>query len=136
MSGNAAVRVLIVDDNELTRSLLQLILRGAEYNIVGEAVEAKSGLEMAKKLNPQVILLDQNMPNGNGLDIVAPLRAALPESIILMVTTQSDERAIQLAMARGANGYVVKPFNTASVLETMRQASQKFVLAAPAKPVF
>lgn len=133
MSDPNAVRVLIIDDNELTRSLLQLILRSGEYNVVGEAIDAKTGLEMAKKLHPQVVLLDQNMPNGNGVDILPPLRTALPDAVILMVTTQSDERIIRTAMERGANGFVVKPFNTASVHETMRKASQKFLVVPPAR---
>lgn len=128
-----AIRIVVVDDNDLTRSLLHVILRGGEYVVVGEATTAKEGLELAKKLRPDVVLLDQNMPNGNGLDIIQPLRAALPDLIILMVTTQSDEKVIRGAMERGANGFVVKPFNTASVLESMRKATQQFVLAAPAR---
>lgn len=128
-----SIRVLIVDDNELTRSLLQFILRSDEYNVVGEATNAREGMEMARKFSPDVILLDHNMPNGYGLDIVAPLRQMLPESIILMVTTQSDQKVVNGAMERGANGFVVKPFNTTSVLATMREATKKFVLASPAK---
>lgn len=133
MGDNRAVRVLIIDDNELTRSLLQLILRGGAYNVVGEATQAQMGLEMAIKLKPQVVLLDQNMPNGNGLEIVAPLRASLPNAVILMVTTQNDQKVIRGAMERGANGFVVKPFNTASVLETMAKATENFVLAPAAR---
>jgi two-component system chemotaxis response regulator CheY len=110
-----------------------LILRGGSYNVVGEATNAQGGLELAKKLKPQVVLLDQNMPNGNGLEIIQPLRAALPNSVILMVTTQNDERVIRSAMERGANGFVVKPFNTASVLESMAKATEKFVLAPAAR---
>jgi len=133
MNDRNVVRVLIVDDNELTRSLLQLILRGGSYNVVGEATNAQMGLELAKKLKPDVILLDQNMPNGNGLDIIEPLRAGLPNAVILMVTTQNDNRVINGAMERGANGFIVKPFNTASVLETMAKATEKFVLAPAAR---
>lgn len=130
-----AVRVVIVDDNELTRSLLQLILRGGSYNVVGEATNAKMGLDLALKLKPDVVLLDQNMPNGNGIDIIQPIHASLPNTVVLMVTTQSDQRIINGAMERGANGFIVKPFNTASVLETMAKATEKFVLAAPARVV-
>ena len=134
MDENSPVRVLIIDDNELTRSLLQLILRGNAYKVIGEATHAQMGLEMAIKLKPQVILLDQNMPNGNGLDIIEPLRAKLPHAVILMVTTQNDQKVIRGAMERGASGFVVKPFNTASVLETMAKASEKFILAPAARP--
>ncbi|WP_338845532.1 response regulator [Massilia sp. W12] len=133
MSGNKPIRVLIVDDNELTRSLLGVIMRSGDYQVVGEATTAKEGLEMARKLHPDVVLLDHNMPNGYGVDIVAPLRTSLPNAVILMVTTQNEKKMIDLALERGANGFVVKPFNTASVLETMRSSTGKFVIAAAAR---
>jgi two-component system, chemotaxis family, chemotaxis protein CheY len=136
MSNAQPLRVVIIDDNELTRSLLRVILRGALYQVVGEAVDAASGLAMGKSLRPDIILLDNNMPNGNGVDIIKPLKQAVPKAVILMVTTQSEEEMIQAAMDRGASGFVVKPFNTQSVLGTIAKASKHFVLAAPATPTF
>ena len=136
MSGTQPLQVLIIDDNELTRSLLKVILRGSVYHVAGEAVDASSGLAMAKALRPNIILLDNNMPNGNGIDIIKPLKIALPWVEILMVTTHSEEEIIQAAMEQGASGFVIKPFNTQSVLGTIAKASKRFVLAAPIDSTF
>lgn len=135
MATELPLRVLIIDDNELTRSLLQLILRGAKYNVVGDAADAQSGLAMAKSLHPDIILLDNNMPGGNGIGIVKPLRMALPKAVILMVTTSSEQEVIDAAMVSGASGFVLKPFNTQSVLNTIATSSRQFVLANPAVPI-
>ncbi len=136
MADAQPLRVIIIDDNELTRPLLRVILRGSVYQVVGEAVDASSGLALTKSLRPDIILLDNNMPNGDGIDIVKPLRQALPKAVILMVTTQSEEEMIQAAMDLGADGFVIKPFNTQSVLGTIAKASTHFVLTAPATPTF
>jgi DNA-binding NarL/FixJ family response regulator len=134
MTTELPLRVLIVDDNDLTRSLLQIILRGAKFDVVGEAATAAEGLSTAKSLRPDIVLLDNNMPGGNGIDIVKPLRTALPKSMILMVTTNSEDEVIQSAMRQGANGFVVKPFNTMSVIQTINDARKHFVFADPAAP--
>lgn len=136
MSTRKPIRVLVVDDNDLTRALLSVILRSGEYEVVAEATTAKEGLEMARKLHPDVVLLDHNMPNGYGVDIVEPLRQSLPQSVILMVTTQNEKRVVELAIERGANGFVVKPFNTATVLETMKKSTSEFTYAPAARVAF
>jgi DNA-binding NarL/FixJ family response regulator len=128
----APLKILVIDDNELTRSLLLLILRGAEYNVVGGAENVANGLAMAKSLRPDIILLDNHMPDGYGVDCIKVLRKELPNALILMVTTNSEPEVIDKAMAMGANGFVIKPFNTQSVLGTIQKASQQFVLTDPA----
>lgn len=134
MADPRTLKVLVVDDNELTRSLQRLILRGGMYDVVGEAATARAALEMAKNLHPNIILLDNNMPGGKGIDIVPELRRALPKAVILMVTTQSEQDMIDAAIKRGASGFVIKPFNTQSLLDTIANASRHFVLAEAAKP--
>jgi two-component system chemotaxis response regulator CheY len=136
MADPRPLKVLVVDDNELTRSLQRLILRGGLYDVVGEAENAKTALEMAKSLHPNIVLLDNNMPGGKGIDIVPELRKTLPRAVILMVTTQSEQDMIDAAIARGASGFVIKPFNTQSLLNTIAEASRHFVLADPAQPKY
>lgn len=136
MAEPRSLKVLVVDDNELTRSLQRLILRGGQYDVVGEAETAQAALEMAKRFHPDIILLDNNMPGGKGIDVVPELRRILPKAVILMVTTQSEQDMIDAAMARGASGFVIKPFNTLSLLNTIADASRHFVLAEAAKPQF
>jgi two-component system chemotaxis response regulator CheY len=132
MGNNPPLRILIVDDNELTRSLLQVILRSAEYQVIGEAADAQTGLAKAKAWHPDIVLLDNNMPNGQGIDIIVPIKQALPKTVILMVTAQGDDVMVKAAMERGASGFVIKPFNTESVLGTIKKVKDKFFLAVAA----
>lgn len=132
MDKKRPVRVLITDDNLLTRSLLKVILRSAEYDVIGEAGDTTTAMGLARVLRPDVIFLDNSMPGETGLSILKPLKAMLPGVLILMVTTSHDDATVQAAMDGGANGFVVKPFNTESVLGTLKKATEKFVMAAAA----
>ncbi len=128
--------VLVIDDNELTRSLLMLILRGGKYNVVGGAENVARGVAMAKSLRPDVVLLDNHMPDGDGVDCIKAIRKELPKAIILMVTANSEKEVVDKAMMMGANGFVIKPFNTQSVLGTIDRASKQFILVDPATPSY
>jgi two-component system, chemotaxis family, chemotaxis protein CheY len=128
--------VLVIDDNELTRSLLMLILRGGKYNVVGGAENVATGLAMAKSLRPDVVLLDNHMPDGDGVDCIKAIRKELPNATILMVTANSSQEIIDKAMMMGANGFVIKPFNTQSVLGTIGNANKQFLLVNPATPSY
>lgn len=128
------LRILIVDDNELSRALLGVILRGDEFHIVGEAGDASAGLELARSLSPDVILLDVMMPGTMGLDAIRPFKLLLPQAAVMMVSAQDDEACVQHALREGASGYVVKPFNSQSVLHTMRQLRHGYTVSQPAAP--
>ncbi len=132
MADQKSIRVLIVDDFDLTRSLLQVILRSDRFDIVGEASDGQAGLDMAIKLRPDIILLDNFMPGKSGMDILPELRAKLPSAEILMVTAADEVDQVKLAMTLGANGYIVKPFNSVTVLETLNKSREKFVHASAA----
>lgn len=133
MKPNEKIRVVIIEDYHMTRSLLRIILRGEEFDVVGEAVDGESGVAMCKKLMPDIILLDVVMPNLNGLEALAEIHLNNPEAMVIMVSRLGDEEIVSQAMQAGANGYIVKPFNTASVIETMNEAREQFILRAPAR---
>ncbi|QJQ06844.1 response regulator transcription factor [Undibacterium piscinae] len=126
------IRVVIVDDYDMTRTLLKIILRGEQFDVIGEATDGQSGVEMCLKLKPDIILLDVIMPIMNGIDALEKIRAHLPQTLVMMVTGNDDESVVNEAIKKGASGYIVKPFNTASVIETMNQAREKFILRNPA----
>jgi two-component system chemotaxis response regulator CheY len=133
MSG--PLRILIVDDNDLSRALLGVILRGDEFDIVGEAGDADTGLALAIKLAPEVILLDVMMPGTLGLDAIRSFKQLLPKAAVMMVSAQDDDECVQHALREGANGYVIKPFNTQSVLQTIRELRTSFTVGQPAAPL-
>jgi len=117
--------VLIIDDDNISRMILRTILRGDEYEIVGEATNGKKGIELALELKPDIVCLDNMMPGMSGLDVLLEIRAKLPQTLILMVTGSADRETVQAALQGGADGYVVKPFNSGRVLAALEQALAK-----------
>lgn len=131
MPSSSQLRLLLVDDNELCRALLSVILRGDEYVIVGEADSAEEALALCPRVRPDVVLLDIMLPGMPGLEAIAPIKALLPQVRILMVSGSDDADNVTEAIREGADGFVVKPFNTASVQNTMRRMRDEFILSAP-----
>lgn len=115
-------RVLLIDDNDVTRTLLRGILKNADYEIVGEAGNGELGLEMALRLRVEAICLDVHMPKSNGLAVLKQIKEQMPRTAVVMVTGHCDRETVQAAIANGADGYVVKPFNSARVLDAMKTA--------------
>lgn len=119
---NKRPTVIIVDDNGITRTLLRGIIRAEEFDVIGEASLGAQGLAMAGQLRPDIVCLDIEMPDMNGMDILRELRTTQPQIAVVMITAHSERENIQGALDNGAGGYVVKPFNTAKVAEALRRA--------------
>ncbi len=117
-------RALIVDDDTMSRRILRGILLD-DYEIVGEATNGKKGIELALELKPDIVCLDNVMPEMSGLDVLCAIRAQLPQTLILMVTGSADRETVQAALQGGADGFVIKPFNSGRVLTALEQALAK-----------
>lgn len=128
MTEQTALRVVIVDDYDMTRSLLKIILRGQKFNVVGEAVDGNVGVDMCARLQPDLVLLDVIMPGMNGLDALVKIKAQAQSPMVLMVSGAEEDEIVQEALRRGANGFILKPFNTGSVIETLNQARSAFTV--------
>jgi len=126
-----SLRILIIDDSDLSCALLSVILRSDNYNIVGIANDAATGIKMAQTHKPDVIFLDIVMPDISGLDALPALKKSMPNAAIVMVSGVDDNDMVTSAIQLGANGYIIKPFNTASVIGTMKKVKEKFILAKP-----
>ena len=132
MSEKRVLRVLIVDDYDMTRTLLRIILRGQNFEVVGDATDGQMAVEMCQRLKPDIMLLDVVMPKMNGLEVLAKLQSMNALPLVLMVTSAEEERVVSQAMQSGASGYILKPFNTASVIETLNEARERFILRSAA----
>lgn len=113
------VKILLVDDNDVTREVLRVILRSEGYNVVGEATDGGTGLDMAIKLRPHVIMLDVVMPKVSGKDILPRLRELVPDACVLMVTASKDQQTISEVVKTGIHGYILKPFNAQKIIDTV-----------------
>lgn len=102
-------QVLIVDDAAPLRALAKRIMeREDDFSVIGEAVDGQEGLEMARKLYPDVVLLDLNMPVRSGLDILPEMRHDLPDATIVVFSGLEETRMGESARRSGADGYIVK----------------------------
>lgn len=111
------LRVLIVDDNEDVRGLLRLALARAGVDVVGAAGDSHEALAMAQQDRPGIILLDVNLPQVAGLDLLPHLREHCPRARVVMFSAQCSDQVTETAMERGAVGFVEKGVSMKNVIE-------------------
>lgn len=117
--------VIIVDDNDMMRGILRGMLRGDEYEVIGEARNGVAAVDIADRLKPDIICLDVMMPEKNGIDALCEIKVARPETEVVMITSNADPDTVQQAIQNGASGFIVKPFNAARVLDTLAHIKGK-----------
>ena len=117
--------VFIVDDDNLSRQLLRAILRDTPLKLVGEATTGEMALEAMEKLQPDIVCLDIVMPGIGGIETLKVIREKYPRTITLMISGEPRGDVVAQAIANGAAGFVVKPFNAGRVLDALKHAVSK-----------
>jgi DNA-binding NarL/FixJ family response regulator len=103
------IRILIADDHPLFRDGLRaLLLAAPEMEVVGEVASGMEAIQLATETKPHVILMDIQMPDGDGIEATRQILAANPQTGVLMVTMFEDDQSVFAAMRAGARGYVLK----------------------------
>jgi two-component system NarL family response regulator len=119
------IRVLVVDDHPVVRRGLHSMLDGESgISIVGLASSGKEGLQLAVKLNPDVVLMDLRMPDMGGAAVISALRASRTDSKILVLTNYQLDEDIFNALDAGALGYLLKSSSQEDVVSAIRTVSQ------------
>lgn len=122
---NSKIRVLIVDDHAVVRRGIQMFLdTDSSIQIIGEAENCRQAVREAKKLQPDVILMDLVMPRGDGVEAIAEIKRHSPNIKIIVLTTFGDEPRITAAMKAGANGYLLKDADEDALLKAIRDVAQ------------
>mgnify|MGYP006339506531 FL=1 len=124
------ISIVIVDDNDMMRSILRSMLRGDLYEVIGEARNGLLAVEMAGRLKPDIVCLDVIMPEKNGLDALCEIKVARPETEVVMITSNADPETVQESIQNGASGFIIKPFNAARVLDTLEKVALRIRLQA------
>lgn len=101
--------------------LKQIIEEGKLATSIEEATDGESAIEMYKKLKPDLVTLDINMPHTDGLECLKELLKIDPSANVLMVTSVEQKSIVDSAMNSGAKGYVKKPFNKNEITETVQK---------------
>lgn len=118
-------KVFIIDDNAMMRSMLRLGANEAELAVVGEAGTAQSGLARCLQLEPDLVLLDLGLPDGDGLELLTQLRAQIADVCVIVVSGNNDQRVVHAAIERGAMGFILKPFSIGAVTDALLAAKRK-----------
>ena len=127
------IRVLIVDDHVLFREGVHAILKSVpDIEIVGEAGTGQEALALASDLIPDVILMDIQMPDLNGVEATRRILETQPDSGIIIVTMLEDDDSLFSAMQAGARGYVLKGADKAEMLKSIRAVAEGEALFGPA----
>jgi NarL family two-component system response regulator YdfI len=126
------IRVMITDDHLIVREGLRLILETVEdIEVVGEAVDGAECLELVSKLNPQVILMDLQMPRMDGITTIEHLRKDHPEIAIVILTTYNEDDLMIRGLQSGARGYLLKDSSRENLLDAIHAAAKGETLLKP-----
>lgn len=127
------IRLLIADDHALFRDGLRALFSATPgIDMVGEAATGKEAVALAEKTQPDIVLMDINMPDVNGVEATRQILRANPTVGVIMVTMLEDDASLFSAMRAGARGYVLKGARHQELLQTMRAvASGQALFGAP-----
>lgn len=121
---NPKATIIIIDDHPLLRKgIRQLIEDEDDLELVAEASGAEEGVRLALEHDPDLILLDLNMPETNGIEALKQLRAEGVAARIVMFTVSDHEEDVVVALKSGADGYLLKDMEPEDLLEQLRQAA-------------
>ena len=103
------LRLLVVDDHEVVRQgLVALLDRRAGFEVVAQAGTVAESIDQARQFQPDIVVMDVRLPDGSGIEACREIRAELPATKVIMLTSYPDEEAVMSAIIAGASGYLLK----------------------------
>jgi DNA-binding NarL/FixJ family response regulator len=118
-------KAVIADDSRTFRQLLTMILQDVGLQVVAYATNGRQAVTLCKEHAPSLVCLDVEMPELNGVRALAEIRETSPDTIAVMISAQKDRGLVMEAIANGAQGYIVKPFDVESVKATLNALLEK-----------
>ncbi len=127
------IKVLLIEDHTMTRMGLELVLEKAQgIELVSSADNGKTGVELAKKFHPNVILMDIGLPEIDGIEATKQIKDANIDSYIIMFTSRDNETDVFAAFAAGADGYIMKGANEDQLVTAIKAAAEGTAWIDPA----
>jgi DNA-binding NarL/FixJ family response regulator len=127
------IRVILVDDHAMVREGLRLLLRSApDIAVVGEAGDGLSALAVARRVRPDIVVLDLDMPGGDGIGALQELGKLLPGVRVLILTVHAEQERLLALLDAGARGYLTKEAASRDLVEAIRVVASGEVYVRPA----
>jgi DNA-binding NarL/FixJ family response regulator len=127
------LRLLVVDDHEVVRQgLVSLLERREHFQVVAEAGTAAEAVEMARKFEPDLVIMDVRLPDGSGIEACREIRAELPTTKVVILTSYPDEEAVLSAIIAGASGYLLKQIRGRDLVNALESVGRGESLLDPA----
>ncbi len=122
-------RLLVIDDHPLFRkAILQLVHMTGDFEVVGEASSGREGLELAQNLQPDMILLDLNMKEMNGIEVLKVIKSWGMDTRVVMLTVSDEASDLVAALRAGADGYLLKEMEPEDLLAKLHDAASGQVI--------
>jgi len=132
-SGTRPLSLLIVDDHEVVRQGLAALLgRRPEFQVVAEAGTVAEAVAAARKFRPDLVVMDVRLPDGSGIEACREIRAEMPDTRVVMLTSYPDEDAVLSAIIAGASGYLLKQVRARDLVSALETVGRGESLLDPA----
>jgi len=126
-------RIILVDDHEVVRlGLKSLLERHPQFEVIGEAGNAKEALEQVERLLPDVVLMDIRLPGISGIEVCEEIIKKFPEIRVIMLTSYAEDDMLFSAIRAGASGYVLKQINADDLMKAIEAVGRGEALLDPA----
>jgi two-component system, NarL family, response regulator DevR len=127
------LRLIVVDDHEVVRQgLVSLLQRRDQFQVVAEAGSAAAAMELTRRYEPDLVVMDVRLPDGSGIEACRDIRAEFPATRVVILTSYPDEEAVLSAIIAGASGYLLKQIRARDLVHALDVVGRGESLLDPA----
>lgn len=121
ISTHDALKIVVVDDSDFSRSLIIKMLKEANFNIVGEAPSAAAALSVIKEKKPHVVITDIVMPEISGIELAEKINQDYQDIYVIVISSLSQEHVVLEAIGAGAADFIAKPINQQQLVDSLEK---------------